>query len=253
MPTKTWVLINTADDTYDFDIAVKPDQVGGKAKGYEIEASVLQGGLRDNVETVEIDNGTCKFTVVPTRGMGIWKAWLGDTQFGWNSPVKGPVHPSFVNVGEPSGLGWLDGFDELLVRCGLHSNGAPDFNEKGILTYPLHGRIANLPAHRLEMMVDGDSGEITLAGVVEESRFNFKNLRLTSTIKTKVGESVGCARRGANAISRQFRPAAARSGCEVGCARQNDCPPQRPRRHGNRQVGELRQRHCGGAGAGVFL
>ncbi len=188
MPKKSWTLIDTSLDTYDFDVAVAPEDVGGTAKGYEIEGAVLQGGLRDNCETVEINNGTLKFIVLPNRGMGIWKAWHGKTQLGWNSPVKGPVHPSFVNLGEPSGLGWLDGFDELLVRCGLHSNGAPDFNDKGILTYPLHGRIANLPAHKLDLSVDGDTGEIKLVGVVEENRFHFQKLRLTSTIRTKVGE-----------------------------------------------------------------
>ena len=47
---------------------------------------------------------------------------------GWKSPIAGPVHPSLVSLGEPSGLGWLDGFDEFIVRCGLESNGAPDFD-----------------------------------------------------------------------------------------------------------------------------
>ena len=78
----------------------------------------------EGVDTVEVNNGKLKFTVVPTRGMGLWKAWLGDSEIGWNSPVKGPVHPSLVPVADPSGLGWLEGFDELMCRCGLESNGA---------------------------------------------------------------------------------------------------------------------------------
>ena len=91
--------------------------------------------------------------------MGIWKAWLGDAKgnewpLGWNSPIRGPVHPKFVPIAEPSGLGWLDGFDELLCRCGLFSNGAPDFDERGVLLHPLHGRIANRPAHRLSVETD---------------------------------------------------------------------------------------------------
>ncbi|MCH8918796.1 MAG: DUF4432 family protein, partial [Proteobacteria bacterium] len=89
---------------------------------------------------------------------------------------------------EPSGLGWLDGFDELLVRCGLESNGAPEFQENGRLQFPLHGRIGNKPAHKVELTIDGDSGEITLVGVVEEIRFHFLKLRMTTTIKTKLGE-----------------------------------------------------------------
>jgi hypothetical protein len=48
--------------------------------------------------------------------------------------------------------------------------------------------VANLPAHRVEVSVDGDSGEITVTGVVDEVRFHFNKLRLTSKIITKVGE-----------------------------------------------------------------
>jgi galactose mutarotase-like enzyme len=120
--------------------------------------------------------------------MGLWKAWLGNMEIGWRSPVRGPVHPRFVPLGEPSGLGWLDGFDELLVRCGLESNGAPEFDDRRVLKYPLHGRIANMPAHFVQLTADDDSGEITLAGAVDETRFLFKRLRLATTIKTRAQE-----------------------------------------------------------------
>src|SRR5688500_17115292 len=33
----------------------------------------LQGGLSDGVDLIELDNGALKLTLVPTRGMGIWK------------------------------------------------------------------------------------------------------------------------------------------------------------------------------------
>src|SRR5262245_18970435 len=129
----------------------------------------MHGGLSDGVEVVQVNNGALKFDILPTRGMGIWKAWLDGVEFGWRSPVRGPVHPAFVDLGEPSGLGWLDGFDELLVRSGLESNGAPEFDEKtGRLKFPLHGRIANKPAHDVDVSVDGESGEIRVTGVVEE-------------------------------------------------------------------------------------
>jgi galactose mutarotase-like enzyme len=129
------------------------------------------------------------FELLPTRGLGIWKAWLGVEEIGWRSPIRGPVHPMFVPIAEPSGLGWLDGFDELLVRCGLESNGAPDFDSQGRLTFPLHGRIANRPAHLVRLSIDGDTGEITLTGEVEETRFHFLKLRLVTTIATRVGET----------------------------------------------------------------
>ncbi len=169
---------------------ITPKTVGGRATGYSITRSIMHGGLSDGVEVIQVNNGLLRFDIVPTRGMGIWKAWLGSDEIGWRSPVRGPVHPKFVDLGEPSGLGWLDGFDELLVRCGLENNGAPEFDETtGRLKYPLHGRIANKPAHQVDVSVDGDTGEIKITGVVEETRFHFLKLRMTSTITTKVGEA----------------------------------------------------------------
>lgn len=169
---------------------ITPKTVGGSATGYSIVQSLMKGGLSDGVEVIEVNNGLLQFSILPTRGMGIWKARLGKDEIGWRSPIRGPVHPQFVDLGEPSGLGWLDGFDEFLVRCGLESNGAPEFDEKsGRLQYPLHGRIANKPAHQVDVAVDGDTGEIKVTGIVEESRFHFLKLRMTTTITTKVGES----------------------------------------------------------------
>jgi hypothetical protein len=94
------------------------------------------------------------------------------------------VHPQYVPLFDPSGLGWLEGFDELVVRCGLASNGAPDFDERGHLRYPLHGRIGNLPATKVEASVDDQAGTITVRGIVEETRFHFQKLRLTAAVTT---------------------------------------------------------------------
>lgn len=168
-----------------------PAEVGGSAAGYEITKRRLRGGLSDGVDVVRVNNGVLTVDILPTRGMGLWKAWMGGVEYGWRSPVRGPVHPSYVPLMEPGGLGWLDGFDELLVRCGLESNGAPEFeSETGRLKYPLHGRIANKPARSVSVSVDGETGEIAVTGVVEETRFHFLKLRLTSTVSTRVGEPV---------------------------------------------------------------
>lgn len=188
MAESKWTLTDRAKRTYQDRLEVTPQQVGGPAQGYRIEKRRLQGGASDGVDVVRVDNGTLRFDVLPTRGMGLWKAWLGDQPIGWNSPVPGPVHPALVPLTDSSGLGWLEGFDELLVRCGLESNGAPQFDDQGVVTYGLHGRIANKPAHYVELSVDGETGEIVLRGIVEEVRFHFLKLRLVSEIKTRVGE-----------------------------------------------------------------
>lgn len=149
----------------------------------------LRGGKSEGVDQVRIDTGAISFTVLPTRGMSLWKATCGELELGWNSPNRGPVHPAFVPISEPSGLGWLSGFDEMMVRCGLESNGAPVHSEQGALLYPVHGRIANLPAHLVTLDYDAATETLTLTGVVEETRFLFLNLRMTSQYIVKAGES----------------------------------------------------------------
>ena len=187
MAVKTWTLTDAPSSSG--EMTIEPKDVGGAASGYKISQRTLRGGLSEGVEVVRVDNGAFSFEVLPTRGMNLWKAWAKGLELGWKSPVRGPVHPQYVDMGEPSGLGWLDGFDELLVRCGLESNGAPEHDENGKLLYPLHGRIGNRPAHKVTVSVDGDSGEISVTGVVEETRFHFLKVRMTSTVSTKVGEN----------------------------------------------------------------
>lgn len=147
----------------------------------------FSGGAGDQVEVVEVDTGAVRVLILPTRGMSIWELDSAGHRFGWQSPIAGPVHPSQVPLFEPSGLGWLEGFDELLVRCGLESNGAPENDAHGNLLYPLHGRIGNLPASSLSIEFDEASGRLELIGEVLESRLFFKRLRLRSRIRFQAG------------------------------------------------------------------
>jgi galactose mutarotase-like enzyme len=157
---------------------------GSKTLGFELQR--LESGLSAGVERVRLVCGTKKLDVLPTRGMGIWRAENDSIRFGWDSPITGPVHPMWVPVAEPGGLGWLDGFDELMVRCGLASNGAPEFDENGKLLWPLHGRIANLPASDVHVDVDESAGRIAIRGTVNENRFHFRRLQLQTEISMQV-------------------------------------------------------------------
>ena len=148
------------------------------------------GGAADQVEVIEVDTGAVRVIVLPTRGMSIWQLESEGVRFGWNSPVSGPVHPARVPVFDPSGLGWLDGFDELLVRCGLESNGAPEFDAQGKLVYPLHGRIGNLAADSLAIEYDEASGRLEVIGEVRESRLFFKNFTLRSRLRVTASLSL---------------------------------------------------------------
>ncbi|MFK8111272.1 MAG: aldose 1-epimerase family protein [Rubripirellula sp.] len=145
------------------------------------------GGAADQVEVIEVDTGAVRVMILPSRGMAIWKLESAGVHFGWNSPVIGPVHPSQVPVFDPSGIGWLEGFDELVVRCGLESNGAPEHSATGQLVHPLHGRIGNLPADSLSIEYDEASGRLEVIGEVLESRLFIKRLRLRSRIRFQAG------------------------------------------------------------------
>ena len=184
MTTQRWKILDADEDLQSGPLHLDASHVAGAPAGFSVRHIIHRGGLSAGVDELRIHNGRLAFAVLPTRGMGIWKAWWDDRlEIGWRSPVRGPVHPRFVPVAEPSGLGWLDGFDELLCRCGAFSNGAPDFDAQGRLLYPLHGRIANRPAQRVEIAIEGD--QITVTGVVQEVRFHFAKLQLTTRITTR--------------------------------------------------------------------
>lgn len=189
MTTRSWTLLHQADNSRTEHEVITPQELGVDGS-WRIEKRTLHGGLSEGVDEIRVNNGRLSFSILPTRGMGLWKAWLGDLEIGWKSPVRGPVHPQFVPVAEPSGLGWLDGFDELMVRCGLESNGAPEFDkETGRLKHPLHGRIANRPAIHVSVTVDTATQEISVRGIVEETRFHFLKLRMVTQYTTRFGEN----------------------------------------------------------------
>ena len=187
MPTA--VLTDLARDLWVEDFALHSSDLGRTGPPWSVTKRVLRGGRRDGVDLIRVDNGALSFAVVPTRGMGIWKGSYRGAHLGWDSPVgDGPVHPGFVNLAAAGGLGWLDGFDELLARCGLEHNGAP-YVEHGA-THPLHGRIANLPAHYVAVRVAEDPPHaITVEGHVAEARLFGPHLQMVARVTTTPGSN----------------------------------------------------------------
>src|SRR5262249_53076390 len=127
----------------------------------------------------------------------IWRGEYRGNTLGWRSPTRGPVHPKFVQLSARGGLGWLEGFDEWLCRCGLSSNGPPgedvctDKNGQTSKTQKtLHGRIANLPAHFVEARVNLDPPyELSVIGQVAEAGLFISHLQLTTTYTTVPGSN----------------------------------------------------------------
>ena len=193
MPPTRILLTDTASGTWQDRFGLRPAaglRLAG-ASNWSVRKETLRGGLSDGVDVVTIDSGRLVLTVLPTRGMGIWDATFAGLRAGWKSPAERPVHPAFVPVDNPNGLGWLRGFGELLCRCGLTSNGPPGPDPDGNPVespLPLHGRIANIPAHRVELLIDDTGpGRITLTGEVDESSLFGSNLRLTTSISVAAG------------------------------------------------------------------
>ena len=140
----------------------------------------LHGGRRQGVQLLELSNSRFHVSIIPTRGMGLWKARVDGLPVGWESPVKdGPVNPSFVNQAALGGLGWLEGFDEMMVRCGLTQNGPPSPVSEPF-AIGLHGMIANRPAHYLAIHEETD--RLIVEGHVDETCLFGMNLRLITRI-----------------------------------------------------------------------
>lgn len=193
---RTWKLTDVSAGEYVEEFRISKEELGIQSPlSWSVHKRRLKGGLSDGVDLILIDNGALGFFVCPTRGMGIWRGTYRDWPLGWNSPVLGPVHPAYVNRDELGGIGWLQGFDEWIVRCGLNSNGAPAVDRlldntgaEQSMSLPLHGRIANLPAHDVEVRVDLEPPfTITVAGKVDEAMLFFPQLRLETEISTTPG------------------------------------------------------------------
>jgi hypothetical protein len=187
--TKSWTLTDVASDIWLDSFAVGNDSLRlATPQDWSIRKRTLRGGLRDGIDLIEVHNGALSFSVLPTRGMGLWRGEYRGNYLGWKAPVQGPVHPKFVEQSLRGGIGWLSGFDEWLCRCGLHSNGPP--GDDGGYKLTLHGRIANSPANLVELRVNLDPPhEISVTGHVEESELFYPHLRLTATFTTIPGSN----------------------------------------------------------------
>ncbi len=162
---------------------------------WSVRKYVLRGGRQDGIDVIEVNNGKLRITVVPTRGMSVYQVHMGDLRLGWDSPVKGLVHPKYINLNSRQGLGWLEGFNEWMVRCGLEFFGGPGTDEfvdntgsKAMMDLTLHGKIGNIPASQVEVVVEREAPyRITVAGRVDEALLHGPKLEIWTSISTVPG------------------------------------------------------------------
>jgi hypothetical protein len=180
-----WQMV--ASDLPDYQGAVK----------WHIRKRTLQGGKQEGVDLIEVDNGRLRLRVIPTRGMGILDVRLVDVRLGWDSPIKEVVHPKFINLESRGGLGWIEGFNEWLARCGLEYAGHPGKDKfitntgaTGEMDLTLHGKIANIPASEVIVTVDRQPPHtIRVRGRVDERVFFGPKLELWTEISTVPGSN----------------------------------------------------------------
>jgi len=164
---------------------------------WSVRKFALHGGKQEGVEIILINNGKLQMSIIPTRGMGVLRVNMGDVRLGWDSPVEEVVHPSYINLHTRGGLGWLDGFNEWLCRCGLAFCGHPgtdkfidNVGNEETMELTLHGKIANLPAREVEVQVDRKPPfRITVRGRVDEKMMFGPQLELWTEISTEPGSS----------------------------------------------------------------
>ncbi len=204
------VITDTASNKRTDSWRIGPEDLGvslpKNLPGWSVEKTTLHGGKQEGCEIVTIDNGKMRIVVVPTRGMSVLSVvkYPGKNEpknagmfLGWDSPVKEVVHPQFVNLESRGGLGWLEGFNEWMVRCGLESAGHPGKDEfvnnvgdKVEMNLTLHGKIGNIPASKVTVTVDlAAPYRIRLQGIVHERMFYGPKLELITEISTLPGST----------------------------------------------------------------
>jgi hypothetical protein len=155
----------------------------------------LHGGKQEGVDLIVLNNGKLRMIVVPTRGMNVLSVTDGGVRLGWDSPVTEVVNPRNINLSSRGGLGWLEGFNEWLVRCGLEYAGHPgtdkfinNVGDPATMDLTLHGRIGNTPASEVELVVEKKPPfRIHLRGRVDERMFYGPKLEIWTDLSTEPG------------------------------------------------------------------
>lgn len=164
---------------------------------WSLTMKTLAGGKQDGVRLISFRSENLQLSVLPTRGMSIFEVSSGELHLGWDSPVKEHVHPKYINLDSRGGLGWLDGFNEWMVRCGLEFAGHPGLDEFvtntgeiGQMDLTLHGKVGNIPASKVEVLVEkAPPHRIHLRGIVHERLFFGPKLKLMADLSFVPGDT----------------------------------------------------------------
>jgi hypothetical protein len=180
-----WVLLDASEAPQNWQITSQ--ELGLKIDTpFSVSLRTLHGGRQEGVTVVDIDTGAMKISVVPTRGMNVFEAVAGNVRLGWDSPVSELVNPAFIDLKGRGGLGWLEGFNEMVVRCGYEWVGHPGLDQGVMLS--LHGLAANIPASKVVLSIDEQPPyTIRLKGELKEQAFKQVNFIIKAELSTEAG------------------------------------------------------------------
>ncbi len=160
-------------------------RVGRLEQIARIEPCVLTGGHAKGTRAFHVTTGGgLAFTVAADRCLDIPHVSYNGIPLCWYNNA-GVVAPQFY---EPEGNGFLRSFfGGLLTTCGLRNFGSRV--EVDGETFPMHGRIGNLPASEVSWGTawQGDDCTFWIEGVIRESRLFGEDLTLRRRIEAPLG------------------------------------------------------------------
>ena len=164
------------------DWQISNKNISPDAPPFTIENVILKGGKQEGSELLTIKSEGLTINLSPTRGLGIVNVEGNGIRLGWDSPVKEIVNPKYMNLESRGGAGWLDGFNEMMVRCGFEWTGHA-VQADGMM-YTLHGRAQNTPVSKLFVEVEDQAPyTITIRGLIKENAFKKSNFETWVTIR----------------------------------------------------------------------
>lgn len=189
LAAKDFVLTDTTANIQTLQWKVSNQDLGlTQAPAFTVEQKTLHGGKQEGSQLIRISTPKLDVELIPTRGMDIHEIRSNGVRFGWKSPVDEIVNPAYMNLEMRNGLGWLDGFNEMMVRCGYEWTGhAVDENGR---MYSLHGRAGNTPASKVVVTVDEKAPyAIHIKGLIKENTFKFSALETWTQLTVIPGEN----------------------------------------------------------------
>lgn len=180
---QTFVLTDAEANVEKGNWKVGSDTLKVKDASFSIEQKVLHGGRQEGSKIITITSPDgLQITLSPTRGMDLLHVTGKNIRLGWDSPVDEVVNPNTITLESRNGLGWLEGFNEMMVRCGYEWTGHPVTSD-GML-YTLHGRAGNTPASKVVVDIDDKAPHtIVVRGLLKENSFKKSNLETWTELR----------------------------------------------------------------------